>query len=95
MQLQYSRFNEGVVALQSIYGSYPGLRNGIGLRKETVASTRVSFITGCSVHQWIEDELLYPGIYQTSGLVVRCSCCKAVFVEWTNGLLQRTTKPDA
>ena len=35
-----------------------------------------------SVHQWIEDELLYPGIYQVSGLVVRCSCCKAVFVEW-------------
>ena len=102
MQLQYRpcfcvvRFNEGVVALQSIYGSYLCLRNGIGLRKEAVASTCVSFITGCSVHQWIdlEDELLYPGVYQASGLVVRC---RRPFVHSTNTALQQlqhTTKSD-
>ena len=35
------------------------------------------------MYQWIEDELLYPGIYQASGIVVRCSCCKAVSTRQT------------
>ena len=61
------KFKKGVLAMHSIYRSYPGPRMELGswiCCRETVTSTCVSFITACSVHQWIEDELLYLDIYQ-------------------------------